>query len=336
MFSGVLEVIKRGSWPTTSSGSPSDIISLTQDCKSLSPNYAIDSKVCPMAESLNYILSCYQSEYLSLAQIPVIANTVKNTTFCHQMAQSMCSTPDINDSLVYDTVCNNSYICVMLSPKHVLAMCFMEDPSIVQKTVPCDADQARMPENFSSTSSEILADKKKDNTYKTDSINASTVDKQSSTSSKSGKTNGIKVQPSSSSSDQKTPDQSTKQEKTKKRSSSETSDQEVESKSKSKNNSNGNKDSSSKQKSSKEEQQISKERETTENLVQSVSTEEEVQPEGSGYGEEYVVDSPENGIPTPSNLGAAPIETNKQLPHSHSNKESVIVRLSNKIKVSFF
>nr|XP_045609726.1 uncharacterized protein LOC123765258 isoform X2 [Procambarus clarkii]XP_045609727.1 uncharacterized protein LOC123765258 isoform X2 [Procambarus clarkii] len=150
MFSGVLDVIKRGYRPHSSASEPGD------HCYSLHPKFAVDKSRCSMAESLNYILSCYWTEYEALMQKPVVSSTVKNSSFCRQLASTMCLEPGVNDSIVYDTVCNSSYVCVMLSPKHILAMCYMHDNRIMDAAVECDSSSTHMSENFSATSSDII------------------------------------------------------------------------------------------------------------------------------------------------------------------------------------
>ncbi|XP_068237677.1 SUN domain-containing ossification factor isoform X2 [Palaemon carinicauda] len=144
MFSGVLDVIKRGYRPSSSANEQGE------DCFSLRPKFAVENDICPMASTLNYILSCYMMEYEALMQQTFVSSTVKNTSFCRQLALTMCAEPEVNDSIVYDTVCNSSYICVMLSPKHVLAMCFMQDPQVMDKGISCESG-GTLSENFSAT-----------------------------------------------------------------------------------------------------------------------------------------------------------------------------------------
>ena len=354
MFSGVLEVIKRGSWPVSGSGSPRVLTSYTQDCKSLPDNFSVNEKTCLIAESLNYILACYQSEYKTLIQLPVIANTVKNVSFCQHLAQSMCSMPDINDSFVYDTVCNNSYICVMLSPKHILAMCFMQDPDIMKLSPPCQSDETRsLPENFSETSSTgniLQKDAKKP--YKhviqpsienEKSNQVKDASKESSTES----TTGSVSKPS-------TANVNEKKEKHTKKILPGKQDQHADS---------GlvpevkvtqpQKDSKHKNKPVKEDLNLVKEGNLNETIPHSDSSvlEEKKFSDTTNGNIDIIVDgsstiTESNGIsssssPSPTTTTTTtttlpPIIETKHTSHSHSNKESVIVRLSNKIKVCYF
>ncbi|XP_071529628.1 SUN domain-containing ossification factor [Panulirus ornatus] len=170
MFSGVLDVIKRGYRPTSSSIEPDD------RCYSLHHRYAVDNSRCPMAETLNYILSCYRTEYEDLMLQPFVSSTVKNSSFCRQLASAMCTEQVVNDSVVYDTACNNSYVCVMLSPKHVLAMCFMHDNRIMDTEFACDSIGTHLPENFSATSSDVIPDSNEIPAYvKNGEINTSSI-----------------------------------------------------------------------------------------------------------------------------------------------------------------
>ncbi|XP_076064358.1 uncharacterized protein LOC143038689 isoform X2 [Oratosquilla oratoria] len=152
VLSGVLDVIKRGYRPgnSTSANDPDNINEFTAKCRSLHPSQSVEETDCPLASSLNYILACYYDEYQALIKLPVVSATIENSTFCQHLGSTMCSSPSVEDSLVYDTACNDSYVCVMLSPKHVLAMCFMYDPLLLThaQAPPCETDTAT-PENAS-------------------------------------------------------------------------------------------------------------------------------------------------------------------------------------------
>lgn len=151
MFSGVLDVIKRGYRPRSASSEPGD------SCYSLHPSHAVDKITCQLADSLNYILSCYHAEYQVLMRRSFVAQLIKNSGFCRLLASTMCLMPEVSDSVVYDTACNSSYLCIMLSPKHILAMCFMHDSRIMDSQVACESDSgALLPENFSATTPAIL------------------------------------------------------------------------------------------------------------------------------------------------------------------------------------
>lgn len=138
MVSGVLEVIKRGSRSGNLTDEP-ELNTFTQSCRSLNRNFSISQDLCPFAESLNYILACYYDEYLKLLSNPFIAAVVRDRRFCHRLANGVCASPKTQDSIVYDSVCNNSYLCIMLSPKHLLAMCHMRNPDLLQEALQCEA-----------------------------------------------------------------------------------------------------------------------------------------------------------------------------------------------------
>lgn len=151
MFTGVLDVIKRGYRPHSASSEPEN------SCYSLHPSHAVDKKNCQLADSLNYILSCYHAEYQVLMQRPFVSQIVKNSGFCRLLASTMCLMPEVSDSVVYDTACNSSYLCIMLSPKHILAMCFMHDSRIMDSQVACESESGTLlPENFSATTATIM------------------------------------------------------------------------------------------------------------------------------------------------------------------------------------
>ncbi|XP_045130577.1 SUN domain-containing ossification factor-like isoform X2 [Portunus trituberculatus] len=170
MFSGVLDVIKRGYRPHTSTSESGD------NCYTLQPTHTVDKRSCQLADSLNYILSCYHAEYQMLMQTSFVSNTVKNSGFCRLLASTMCLTPEVSDSVVYDTVCNSSYLCIMLSPKHLLAMCFMHDGRIVNSQVECESAGTLLPENFSTTTPPILPTENRMPSYvKNAKINTSTI-----------------------------------------------------------------------------------------------------------------------------------------------------------------
>lgn len=170
MFSGVLDVIKRGYRPHSVSSEPGD------SCYTLQSTHAMDKRSCQLADSLNYILSCYHAEYQVLMQQSFVSHTVKNSGFCRLLASTMCLTPEVSDSVVYDTVCNSSYLCIMLSPKHVLAMCFMHDSRIVNSQVACESAGTLLPENFSATTPPILpAENRLPSYVKNAKINTSTI-----------------------------------------------------------------------------------------------------------------------------------------------------------------
>ncbi|KAK8407805.1 hypothetical protein O3P69_002385 [Scylla paramamosain] len=170
MFTGVLDVIKRGYRPHTSTSESGD------NCYTLQPTHTVDKRSCQLADSLNYILSCYHTEYQMLMQTSFVSNTVKNSGFCRLLASTMCLTPEVSDSVVYDTVCNSSYLCIMLSPKHLLAMCFMHDSRIVNSQVECESAGTLLPENFSATTPPILPTENRMPSYvKNAKINTSTI-----------------------------------------------------------------------------------------------------------------------------------------------------------------
>lgn len=151
MFSGVLDVIKRGYRPRSASSEPGD------NCYSLHPSYIVDKLTCQLADSLNYILSCYRAEYQVLMRRSFVSQVIKNSGFCRLLASTMCLMPEVSDGVVYDTACNSSYLCIMLSPKHVLAMCFMHDSRIMDSQVACESDGGTLlPENFSATTPAIM------------------------------------------------------------------------------------------------------------------------------------------------------------------------------------
>lgn len=151
MFSGVLGVIKRGYRPRSASSEPGD------SCYTLHPSHAVDKLTCQLAESLNYILSCYHAEYQVLMRRPFVSQVIKHSGFCRLLASTMCLMPEVSDGVVYDTACNSSYLCVMLSPKHVLAMCFMHDNRIMDSQVACESDGGTLlSENFSATTPAIM------------------------------------------------------------------------------------------------------------------------------------------------------------------------------------
>ena len=170
MFSGVLDVIKRGYRPHSASTESGD------SCYTLQPTHAVDKKSCQLADSLNYILSCYHAEYQVLMQKSFVSHTVNNSGFCRLLASTMCLTPEVSDSVVYDTVCNSSYLCIMLSPKHMLAMCFMHDSHIMNSQVACESAGTLLPENFSATTPSILqAENRLPSYVKNAKINTSTI-----------------------------------------------------------------------------------------------------------------------------------------------------------------
>lgn len=170
MFTGVLDVIKRGYRPHSASSEPGD------SCYTLQPTHAVDKRSCQLADSLNYILSCYHAEYKVLMQQSFVSQIVKDSGFCRLLASTMCLTPEVSDSVVYDTVCNSSYLCIMLSPKHMLAMCFMHDSRIVNSQVECESAGTLLPENFSATSPPILpAENRMPSYVKNAKINTSTI-----------------------------------------------------------------------------------------------------------------------------------------------------------------
>lgn len=170
MFSGVLDVIKRGYRPHSASSEPGD------SCYSLHPSHAVDKLTCQLADSLNYILSCYHAEYQVLMRRPFVSQLVKNSGFCRLLASTMCLMPEVSDSVVYDTACNSSYLCIMLSPKHVLAMCFMHDSHIMDSQVACESDSGTLlPENFSATTPIVPPDNGIPPYVKNAKINTSTI-----------------------------------------------------------------------------------------------------------------------------------------------------------------
>merc|ERR1712106_824153 len=97
MLNNVMDVIKRGYRPAVGVGEPVDA------CQNLSPSYALKAESCLIAEHVNYIMQCYAAEYQDIMQRPAVAAAVTNTSFCQQLVSVMCSTPPVNDSLVYDT-----------------------------------------------------------------------------------------------------------------------------------------------------------------------------------------------------------------------------------------
>lgn len=318
MFSGVLDVIKRGYRPSSSASEPGEY------CYSLHPKFSVDKSRCSMAESLNYILSCYWAEYEVLMQKPVVSRAVKNSSFCRQLASTMCLEPEVNDSIVYDTVCNNSYVCVMLSPKHVLAMCFMHDNRIMDAEVECDSSSSRLSENFSTTSSDIISPSDDVPSYvKNAKINTSSVtkaDEPETNRSVTPDSHGIK--PTRDVGGQVTVEQEFQEvNESISLASSESSPTEMpKPPKKSKVSSNGHQN-----KSIKEVNQ--------DNITE---TEEKVEVDGSSFGGielEEVEFSQSDDLTTPPPVPVAqqPVES-KISSTSPTNKESVVVRLSNKIK----
>lgn len=321
MFSGVLDVIKRGYRPTSSSSEPDE------HCHSLHLRHAVDSSRCPMAESLNYILSCYWTEYEDLMLKPFVSSTVKNSSFCRQLASTMCTEPVVNDSVVYDTVCNNSYVCVMLSPKHVLAMCFMHDNRIMDTEMACDSISSHVSENFSATSSDIVSHTNGIPDYvKNGEINTSSITRADAIDTENGvmgDIQGIKLAQEKEGGqilvEQKAENESVMPA-TLESSTSETP--KVQKKSKA--GSNGHQD------------KHMKESDLKDNITE---PEENVEVEVSGFGgieleEEEFPHGEELTTPTPAPV--TPPHTEPKVSSSApTNKESVVVRLSNKIKVKF-
>ncbi|XP_042221580.1 uncharacterized protein LOC121866057 isoform X3 [Homarus americanus] len=320
MFTGVLDVIKRGYRPSSSSSEPDD------NCYSLHPKYALDNIRCSMAQSLNYILSCYRTEYEVLMQKPFVSSTVKNSSFCRQLASTMCLEPEINDSIVYDTVCNNSYVCVMLSPKHILAMCFMHDNRIMDTEVACDSTGSRLSENFSAASSDIISPGDEVPSYvKNAKINTSRVtraDALDTNNSEIFEARGIKL-------GQETESGQVLLEKELKKANESTSTTASEKsahetlKSPKKAKANG----------TRHQDKAVKEADEKNNITE---MEEDVEVEGSGFGgieleEEEFSHGEELTTPSPPPVAHPHVEL-KVLSKSTTNKESVVVRLSNKIK----
>ncbi|KAK7078639.1 hypothetical protein SK128_009767, partial [Halocaridina rubra] len=320
MFSGVLDVIKRGYRPSSSASEAGE------DCYSLHPKFAVDNDICPMAGSLNYILSCYKMEYEALMRQPFVSSTVKNSSFCRQLASTMCKEPEVNDSVVYDTVCNNSYVCVMLSPKHVLAMCLMEDPQILAKGISCENGETPL-ENYSATSSFVPNSVP---TYVRNAvINTSSITRSDANESNyNGKLDDDNkmARPEVIKNGKLTIEQISEQ----KNNSSKITDPES---------------SSTEPVTAKElkatvngaKDKPPKDREQ-EAAVSADDSDEVVEVEGSGYSaldltEEDLPSAPEEtSTNNPSTSSATPPPVEPKLSNSPTNKESVVVRLSNKIK----
>ncbi|XP_066963494.1 LOW QUALITY PROTEIN: SUN domain-containing ossification factor [Macrobrachium rosenbergii] len=320
MFSGVLDVIKRGYRPSSSADEQGE------ECYSLRPKFAVENDICPMASTLNYILSCYMMEYEALMQQPFVSSTVKNSSFCRQLALTMCAEPEVNDSIVYDTVCNNSYICVMLSPKHVLAMCFMQDPQVMDKGISCEAS-GTLSENFSATP-ELLPSTETPTYVKNADINTSSITRSDAIDTN---LNELYDFPSTKSSPEVIKDGKLLVEQPTDKDSAEvivpeSSVESVKSSSKEpKVNGNGAKD------------KIVKEGDQEATITEA---EEKIEAEGSGFGgidivEEEIPPSPPEETPTPTSSPTTPSSvqpTELKVSNSPTNKESVVVRLSNKIK----
>ncbi|XP_064083177.1 SUN domain-containing ossification factor-like isoform X2 [Macrobrachium nipponense] len=321
MFSGVLDVIKRGYRPSSSANEQGE------ECYSLRPKFAVENDICPMASTLNYILSCYMMEYDALMQQPFVSSTVKNSSFCRQLALTMCAEPEVNDSIVYDTVCNNSYICVMLSPKHVLAMCFMQDPQVMDKGISCEAG-GTLSENFSATP-ELLPSTETPTYVKNADINTSSITRSDAIDTN---LNELYDFPSTKSSPEVIKDGKLLVEQPTDKDSAEVivPESSVE-----------NVKSSSKE--PKVNGNVAKDKIVKEGDQEAavMEAEEKIEAEGSGFGgidivEEEIPPSPPEETPTPASSPTSPSSsvqpTELKVSNSPTNKESVVVRLSNKIK----
>ncbi|XP_063611062.1 SUN domain-containing ossification factor-like [Penaeus indicus] len=322
MFTGVLDVIKRGYRPSSISTEPDE------RCYSLHPKFAMESGMCSMAGTLNYILSCYKMEYEALMLQPFVSSTVKNSSFCRRLASVMCAEPEVNDSVVYDTVCNNSYVCVMLSPKHVLAMCFMQDPRIVDSQTACDPSDTHLPENFSTTSSDIMTTSKQIPSYvKNAVINTSSITRADATDaniSRPSEVQGLKLVEIEDGQAPAEPD-------------SEKSDEASQTPSPDSGPSQPQKVAAKEPKASGNtvQEKVAKEMESDSSAGETL---EPVEVEGSGFGEVNLEEeefAPSEDLatvaPPPPSSTPPPVEP-KQLSSSPTNKESIVVRLSNKIK----
>lgn len=322
MFTGVLDVIKRGYRPSSISTEPDE------RCYSLHPKFAMESGMCSMAGTLNYILSCYKMEYEALMLQPFVSFTVKNSSFCRRLASVMCAEPEVNDSVVYDTVCNNSYVCVMLSPKHVLAMCFMQDPRIVDSQTACDPSDTHLPENFSTTSSDIMTTSKQIPSYvKNAVINTSSITRADATDaniSRPSEVQGLKLIEIE---DGQAPAEQD----------SEKSDEASQTPSPDSGPSQPQKVAAKEPKASGNtvQEKVAKEMESDSSAGETL---EPVEVDGSGFGEVNLEEeefAPSEDLatvaPPPPSSTPPPVEP-KQLSSSPTNKESIVVRLSNKIK----
>ncbi|XP_042862014.1 SUN domain-containing ossification factor-like isoform X3 [Penaeus japonicus] len=322
MFTGVLDVIKRGYRPSSIS------TETDERCYSLHPKFAMESDMCSMAGTLNYILSCYKMEYEALMLQPFVSSTVKNSSFCRRLASVMCAEPEVNDSVVYDTVCNNSYVCVMLSPKHVLAMCFMQDPRIVDSQTSCDPSDTHLPENFSTSSSDIMTNSKQIPSYvKNAVINTSSITRADATDtniSRPSEVHGLKlieVDDGQAPAEQD-PEKSDEASKPPSPDSGPSQPQKTTAK-------------EPKASGNAVQEKTAKEAESDLSVGDAVET---MEVEGSGFGEMNLEEeefTPSEDLatvsPPPPSSTPPPVEP-KLLSSSPTNKESIVVRLSNKIK----
>ncbi|KAB7495990.1 SUN domain-containing ossification factor [Armadillidium nasatum] len=330
IFNGVLEVIKRGS-RSGNLTEESELIKYNETCKSLKEEFTIKNESCHFADSLNYILACYYDEYLKLMFNPFISQVVKNYDFCYRLATIICSSPQNNDSYVYDSICNNSYACVMLSPKHILAMCHMNNPLLLSDLIACETEEESNDAKNLSTIDSTIGKLPLDITIIDKGEKFIDIDKklpsnERNTSSHSQKvtppsqTNGLKIEPLSNNLDSDMPAEpppDTKQNvKEEGKSARSTTVNKVE-------NASSPVISEKPEKADKTEKQGDTKKDKKAEKTQ----------EKNSSGSEDQGSPATTTTTTPPPTTAIPVSGTEGRVSSHSNKESVVVRLSNKIKV---
>ncbi|KAF2368372.1 SUN domain [Trinorchestia longiramus] len=117
------------------------------ECSTLDPRYKIDERKCSLAPTINWHLGCYDTEYRYLLKIPLIQQTVKSREFCKTLVDNLCTEKGNEEMMEEDIkegkhvlsgnqvdlnyacskeVCGDSYVCVMLCSHHLLALCHIK------------------------------------------------------------------------------------------------------------------------------------------------------------------------------------------------------------------
>ncbi|XP_047741773.1 uncharacterized protein LOC108665857 isoform X2 [Hyalella azteca] len=160
--------------PFFSIASKSNQTPTVDECTSLDPRYKIDEKKCSLAPTINWHLGCYDTEYRYLLKMSLISSTVQSREFCKSLVDNLC-TEKGNEEMKEDEIregkhllsgnqvdlnyacskeaCGNHYVCVMLCSHHLLAMCHIKhfnlatSAATTNSSVPCES--ANVPNNRS-------------------------------------------------------------------------------------------------------------------------------------------------------------------------------------------
>ena len=206
ILTNVLGVLNKGA--SLSITSATNKTPTVDECMSLDPRYKIDQTKCSLAPTINWHLGCYQQEYQYVIKLPMIQKTVEDRDFCKSLVDKLCGEM-VNKEMREDEikegdnrlsgnqvdlnyacstqVCGNNYVCVMLCSHHLLAMCHITHYSLTtspssnvsSSIASCSSPDKHgtiHPENIS-TNSNIVSDpdsisrKSKPNFKLTDSLN---------------------------------------------------------------------------------------------------------------------------------------------------------------------